>query len=104
MRRVRASFMLRWVMLGSSVGIFAGLVLISNSIGWTLGLFSFLVLFWFVCIECDLLPILIEHLLMRHARTSTDRVESIWFVDLDRQAKRERDDSYERTRKNPTIR
>jgi hypothetical protein len=41
---------------------------------------------------------------MRHARTSADPVESIWVVDVDRKAKRERDDSYERTRKNPTVR
>jgi hypothetical protein len=104
MRRVRASFLLRCVILAFSVAIFAGIVLVGNSIGWTLGFLVFLVLFWFVCIEGDLLPILIEHLLMRHARTSADPVESIWVVDVDRKAKRERDDSYERTRKNPTVR
>jgi hypothetical protein len=72
MRRVRASFLLRCVILAASVAIFAGMVLIGNSIGWTLGLLAFLVLFWLVCIEGALLPIFIERLLMRHARTSAD--------------------------------
>jgi hypothetical protein len=104
MRRVRASFLLRCVILAFSVVIFAAIALVGNSNGWTLGFLAFLVLFWFVCVQGGFLPILIEHLLMRHARISGDPIESIWFVDLDRQAKRTRDDSYERTRKNPTIR
>ena len=45
MRRVRASFLLRGVILAGNLGALVGLFLLGNSIGWSLGLLIFLVVF-----------------------------------------------------------
>ena len=104
MRRVRASFLLRCVILAGNLGALVGFFLLGNSIGWSLGFLIFLVVFWFIAIEMDLLAMMIERILTRLAAASAEPVESIWFVDLDLEAKRERDNFEQETRKNPTIR
>lgn len=104
MRRVRASFLLRCVILAGTVGVLVLLFGFGNSIGWSLWFVVFLAAFWLLAIEIGLLPLLIENILTRRAGASDAPVKSIWFVDLDLENKRKRVDFEQETRKNPTVR
>ena len=96
--------MLRIVILAGVAGVFIVFLLLGNSIGWSFWFIGFLLAFWFLAIEMDLLPLLIEYVLTRRAGASRSPVESIWFVDLDLESRRREDDFTQATRKNPTIR
>lgn len=107
-RRIRATFLLRCVILLFCVAVFAGalfaVTVVKWPIGWGLAVLSALVVFWFVGLEGGLLPYLIERAAVRRAEKSGRPVSSPWFVDADQ----ERRDEFERfsraTRDNPTIR
>jgi hypothetical protein len=104
MRRIRATFLLRCVILAACVGLFACVVYSGMGLGWTVGTLVFAAALWFVCIECDLLPLAIECVVVRCAARGGKPVSSIWFVDLDRQRVREMNGFHGDTRDNPTIR
>lgn len=103
-KKIRATFLLRCVVLVASVGLFVASFWLLPSIGLRLGTAVFLLVFWFVGIEADLLPIFLERLLCRRASREQGPVDSLWFVDPD-QDQQEEQDAYTRgSSNNPTIR
>ena len=104
MRRVRATFLLRCVILAACIALFVGVICLGASTGWTLGTLGFAAVLWFVGIEGGLLPLALEQVVVRRAARSGSPVSSIWFVDLDQQRVREMESFHEDTRDNPTIR
>ena len=104
MRRVRASFLLRRVLLAAMVGALIGFFWLGNSMGWSLAFVAFLVAFWVIAVELDMLPMTIEYGPTHWVSRSAAPIHSIWFVDLDRKAQRERRYFEQGTRKNPTLR
>lgn len=104
MRRVRATFLLRCVLLAACVGLFAGVLFISQSTRWTLFTLPVLVILWFVGIEGGLIPFALEQWAVRRAARSGRPVSSIWFVDLDEQSRQAMQQFHDDTSDNPTIR
>jgi uncharacterized membrane protein len=104
MRRLRASFLLRCVILGAIVSFGVGIVLLAQSTGWTLGTVIVVAAFWYLELEWDLFSSLIERWLTRRARRADAPVASIWFVDLDAQSDRELARFHDDTSDNPTLR
>ena len=104
MRRVRATFLLRCVVLAACVGLFASVLLIGLSAGWTMVTFPLAAILWFVGIERGLLPVALEHMAVRRAARSGKQVSSIWFVDLDEQSRQDMQSFHDDTGDNPTIR
>jgi len=86
------------------VALFAGVVYVTRSLWWTAGALALLSLVWFIGIEYGLLLGWIEAWLSGRAAHSEKPVDSLWFVDLDAQADRLREEFHEQTRDNPTIR
>ena len=103
MRKVRPTFLLRCVVLAASVVIFLLVLKLSTSVMITGGAVLFLIAFWFLGIEGDLLPLLLEHILIKKAQRA-ERIDSLWFVDVDEERKRAFDDHSKGTSDNPTIR
>ena len=103
MRKVRPTFLLRCVVLATSVVFFLLVLKFSTSVPITGGAILFLIAFWILGIECELLPLLLENILVKKAQRAK-RVDSLWFVDVDEERKREFDDHSEGTSDNPTIR
>ncbi|MGE0145138.1 MAG: hypothetical protein AB7T19_17775 [Planctomycetota bacterium] len=104
MRRLRATFLLRCVLLIAAVGVFAAVLLVGQSTGWALLILPFTVIVWFVGVEGGLIPLVLEHLAVRRAARTGRPVSSIWFVDQDEQEARNRQKFYDQTRDNPTVR
>ena len=113
-RRVRATFLLRCVILGVSLAIFAGVVVLVGALGGTLDwrfVLIFLALYWFVGIDGSLvlmntgvLPWAIERIAVRRAERTGRPLSTLWFVDIEQQRRRELERFHEETRDNPTIR
>lgn len=103
MRKVRPTFLLRCVVLASSVGLFL-LVLMLASSALTVGTVLFLLAFWYLGIEEDFLPLLLEHVLAKRAQRSVGGGDSLWYVDVEKERKRAVDDHARGTSDNPTIR
>ena len=104
MRRVRASFLLRCVILAACVAAFLTVLWLCATIGWIVGFVVFAVVLWFGVIEIGLLPMLIELIVVRRARRSGKPVDSIWFVDTEANEQRDQEQFFDDTRDNPTIR
>ena len=104
MRRVRASFLLRLVVLLCSAALFYAAVWLIDSVGWTVAAVSFIVAFWFIGLEGGVLPFLIERSAVERARASDAPVKSIWFVDVDEKDRRVREQAAEDSADNPTVR
>jgi hypothetical protein len=104
MRRLRATFLLRCVILAWCVLLVAAVLALGMGTQWTLGALVFGVLLWLVGIECGLLPLVIERAMVRHAARGGTRGSSIWFVDLDQEKARQLQDFHDESRDNPTIR
>ena len=103
MRRIRPTFLLRCAVLAGSVGIFFLVLKLSTSGTFTGTTILVLIAFWFLGIEGGLLPFLLEHILVRKAERSGG-ADSLWFVDVNRERKREFDAHADATSDNPTIR
>lgn len=103
-RRIRPTFLLRCIVLAACVVLFAALLYVTRSLWWITGTLTLLSLVWFIGIEGGLLLEWIEHLLSGRAAQSEKPVDSLWFVDLDAQADRLREEFYKKSRDNPTIR
>lgn len=71
---------------------------------FTIGTIIFLIVFWGLGVEAGLLPYLLEHFLVRKAKRSSEKVNSLWFVDLDQKRKQQFDAHTKATSDNPTIR
>jgi len=100
-RRFRPTFLLRCVVLAVSVAIFLLVLNFSTSGTFTKTTIFALIVFWFLAIEAGLLPLIMEHLLVKKAEQSK-RSGSIWFVDIKR--KRKVDAQSDVNSDNPTIR
>jgi hypothetical protein len=75
-----------------------------QSIGMRVGTAMFLIVFWVLGIEFDLLPDFLEWLLCRRASQEKGPVESLWFVDLDQEKQEELDEHTRGSSDNPTLR
>jgi hypothetical protein len=104
MRRVRATLLLRVVILVACVALFILVLRLGATIGWTLATLVFVGLFWLVGIECGAVPLAVERLALRRAARRGGPQSSLWFVDLDLVRAREIEMHHEDTRDNPTIR
>jgi len=104
MRKVRATFLLRCVILAGCVAAFLGMLFLGMGVGWTVGTLAFAALMWVVGIEVGLLPLAIEYVVVRRRARSGESVSSIWFVNLDRQRQLDAKRFDHDTRDNPTIR
>ena len=62
-----------------------------------------LVVFWVLAIEADLLPMLIEHAVVRRASERGGALRSIWFVDLDAEHERQMESLRAATRDHPSL-
>ena len=101
--RLRPTFLLQLVVLGVSVALFMGVLLVSMSRTMEVGTVVFLVLFWFIGIEAGLLPSLLEHLLIRRTRRQNGAASSRWFVDVEAEHRAEMQRTREGTRDNPSL-
>ena len=104
MRRVRASFLLRCVLLASCVALFACACYLGQGTGWTPGTLVFVVVLWVVGIEGGLLPLALEQMAVKRASKSGRPVSSIWFVDQDEQSRQRMQQLHDDTSNNPTLR
>lgn len=104
MRRVRATFLLRCVLLAACIAAFAAVLFLAQSPGWTLSMLVLAAVLWLVGIEGGLLPLALEQLAVRRASRSGTPVSSIWFVDLDAQGPRDMQAFHDDTNDNPTLR
>ena len=104
MKRIRATFLLRCVVLLASLCIFVAAFWLLQPIGLRIGTGVFLILFWMLGIEGDLLPIFLEWLLCRRVAREKGRVDRLWFVDLDQEKQEELDEYTRGSSNNPTIR
>ena len=104
-RRLRASFLLKLVVALVSLGLLLLVLSLLALHPVTLATLAAVGVFWFLAIELNLLPDLLEALLLRRA-AKFGRIpgHSIWFVDLEAEAHRERDRLRKQTENNPTIR
>ena len=103
-RRLRPSFLLQCVTLGSCAAVVVA-VFVFAGIGVVTGATVIAALcLWFIGIEGGLLPSLLEYILTRRAEDSSKPVSSIWFVDVDEQRRAEWDAHSDGTSNNPTIR
>jgi hypothetical protein len=103
-RRVRATFLLRCVTLAVSFGLFLLVFGILSSPVLSVSTFLILCAVWFLGIECDLLPTVLEGLLLRRAGRAGGSMTSIWFVDRDALARRQGQSTTSSSSDNPTIR
>jgi len=104
MKEIRATFLLRCVVLAASVCLFVASFWLLNSVGLRLGTAVFLLVFWFVGIEADLLPAVLAWLLCRRAAREQGPLNNLWFVDREREKQAELDEHTRGSSNNPTIR
>jgi hypothetical protein len=104
MPRLRPTFLLRCVVLAGCVALVLGVLAIGLGTGWTAATLVLTAAIWLVGIEGELLPMAIEHIVIRRARRSGKSTSSIWFVDLDQERSRQMDGFHDDSRNNPTLR
>lgn len=104
MRRLRATFLLRCVILAWCLLLVVAVLGLGMGTWWTLGALVFGALLWLVGIELGLLPLVLERAMVRHAARGGVRGSSIWFVDLDQEQEQQLRDFHDDSRDNPTIR
>lgn len=104
MRHLRATFLLRLVVMFGCVALLVAVVLLGASTGWTTTAVVIAAAVWVLGIELGLFVVPLERLARRSATARGGPVESVWFVDVDEQRRRARARFEEETRDNPTIR
>ena len=104
MRRVRATFLLRCVILLACLLAFGAVLHFGLGTPWAGGVLVVALVTWFVGIELDVLPLAIEHVVVRRAARRGVPARSLWFVDLEQQRARDRARFHDDTSDNPTIR
>jgi hypothetical protein len=109
-KRLRATFLLKLVVLGASVGVFALALMIATSGPVRVGTIAFLALFWLIGVEGGLLARAIEQVATRRAARKPGPLNSTWFIDVDVEERRRRDEHHremerlrEPTRDNPSL-
>ncbi len=103
-KRIRATFLLRCVVLAASLAIFMLSFWLLQSMGLRIGTVIFLILFWLIGIEEGLLPAFLEWLLCRRVARHKGGADRLWFVDLDVEKQEELDAHNRGSSDNPTIR
>lgn len=104
MRHLRATLLLRLVVMLGCAALVVAVVLLGASTGWTATAAAVAVAVWFLGVEAGLFVVPLERLARRSATARGGPVESVWFVDVDEQRRRARERFEEDTRDNPTIR
>lgn len=102
MRRVRPTLLLQSVLAGLCLAILVGTIALFGK-GMSLAVAAALALFWLIAYELELLPLFLESQAVRWAQQHPDRASSRWFVDVDAEARRERDRQRTDVQSNPTL-
>ena len=102
-RRFRATFLLRLVVLGASLGAFALVWMAATAMPVRVSIVALFLAFWVVGIELDLLPQLIEQAVTTRAARRSDSRPSVWFVDVEAEHRREMERARSATRDNPSL-
>lgn len=85
------------------MGLFLLVFVAATSTSVRLAALALLVVLWFLGIEADLLPMLIEHLVTRRASQARGPIHSAWFVDAEAKHRLEMEKLREATRDNPSL-
>lgn len=104
MRHLRATFLLRLVVMFGGAALIVAVVLLGASTGWIATAAVVAAAVWFLGLELDLFLVPLVRLARRRATARGGPVESVWFVDVDEQRRRARARLEDETRDNPTIR
>jgi ABC-type bacteriocin/lantibiotic exporter with double-glycine peptidase domain len=102
--RYRPSALLKIASFGLSIGIFILIIYIFSFSMITVGSLIFLIIFWWVVIESELLALIIEHFVSIHSKKSDSLKESIWFIDTEKYIQKEMEEHDETTKNNPFMR
>jgi hypothetical protein len=97
-RQVRASALLKAVVLVGCVGAVVGVLALAATPLWLL----LVPVVWFCCIETDLLAGAIARCWPRHRAGAP--IDSIWLVDVEAERQRALADFHRDSQDNPTIR
>ena len=102
-RRLRPTLLLRILITVSSLAVFTGFVALlgGRPLGLVLGLV--LLVSWFVALELEVLPFLIEAAALRWASRSPQRPSTWWFVDAPAEEALARDRERTAVRNNPAL-
>ena len=103
-RRLRASFLLRCVLLAGCVALIPCLLWLGEITGWPGGPTTLAAALALAGLCALLLPWALERSAVRRASRSEGPVDSIWFVDLDQRDRRRLQQLHDDTRDNPTLR
>ncbi|MFK7742518.1 MAG: hypothetical protein AB8H80_19555 [Planctomycetota bacterium] len=108
MRRLRATFLLRCVILAACVASVLAVVQLGLATGWIVATLAIAALLWFVGIEFGLLTLALERAAVRRAQRraagANGPIKSIWFVDVNAQGESKRKAFVDDTADNPTLR
>ena len=105
MADLRATFLLKLVLLIFALLVFLlALWAVFSAQALLLPGLIFLAIFWFVGLELDVLPLLLERWATRYAERSGRPISNLWFVDRQVE-RREAFEAFDKQSKdNPTIR
>jgi len=101
--RLRATLLLKTVITLLSVALFVGVAFLASGTAslWAL---AFVVMLWFFGIEAELLPMAIEFLGTQRAERASNRVPSLWFVDVEAESRQDMEALRDGIRDNPSLR
>jgi hypothetical protein len=102
-RRVRPTLLLRTVIVAVSLAIFVAVMVALPRLRLNLLFTLDLLLLWFVALELEVLPLLLERAATRWAEEHSGPPRSLWFVDLAAEDAAERDGERTAVRSNPAL-
>ena len=103
-RNLRPTFLFRLIVLIILAGLVIGAFILASSIGLPIIVFFVLIGIWFIGIETGLLAEIIEMLLTNKTKSSKESVNSLLFVDTEKERKRQIQEHIDNTSDNPTVR
>lgn len=102
-RRVRPTFLLRLATLIASVAVWALVAVVATSVPLKAFTFIALAVAWLVGVELGVLALLLERAGARAYDEPKAPINSLWFVDADKEDRRERERLREATSGNPSL-
>ena len=102
-RRVRPTLLLQLVTLGISVGLWFLVAVAATSASLRISTLIVLGLAWFIGIEMGLVAWSLQRFGARAFQQRKEPFESIWFVDIDEEERREKERLREATSGSPTL-
>ena len=102
-RRVRPTFLLRLATLIASVAVWALVAVVATSVPLKAFTFIALAVAWLVGVELGVLALLLERAGARAYDEAKAPINSLWFVDADKEDRRERERLREATSGNPSL-